>query len=66
MGSLTRKEIDQKALRIVSNIKRSETGLIETLQDVEKYRIFEDFGLTSLFADCENSNSQQRTLRYSC
>ncbi len=52
MNNFQRKEIDQKAVRIVSSIKCSEMELIQTLQQVESLRIFQDFGFTSLFAYC--------------
>ncbi len=52
MNNFQRKEIDQKAVRIVYSIKCSENELIEILQQVESLRIFEDFGLTSLFTYC--------------
>jgi hypothetical protein len=49
---MDRKEIDNKAVRLSNDIKRNELELIETLQWVERLRIYEDFGLTSLFAYC--------------
>jgi hypothetical protein len=51
-GVMDRKAIDDRAMKMASDIKRSETELIETLQLVERFRIFEDFQLTSLFSYC--------------
>jgi len=52
MHGLSRKQIDETAIRLVTDLKHQETELIETLQKVEKLRLFEDFGLTSLFSYC--------------
>ena len=40
-----RSEIDQKAVRIATDLKRNETELIDTLQSVEQYKVYEDFDL---------------------
>ena len=47
-----RKAIDDKAVRDAGDVKRSETNLIESLQLVDRYRVYEDFDLTSLFSYC--------------
>jgi hypothetical protein len=49
---MDRKTIDDKAVKAAHDIKHKELELIETLQWVEQFRIYEDFELTSLFAYC--------------
>src|SRR5580704_13153290 len=49
---MDRQIIDEKAVQLAKDIKRYETELIETLQLVDLYKIYEDFRLTSLFTYC--------------
>jgi hypothetical protein len=49
---MNRQEIDQRALETVKEIKLRESELIEILQKVERYKIYKDFALTSLFVYC--------------
>ena len=46
------KEIHERAVRVASDLKRSESELIGVLQEVEREKIYERFGKTSLFAYC--------------
>jgi HNH endonuclease len=49
---MDRKMVDDRAVHLAKDIKRYETELIETLQWVDHYKIYEDFELTSLFKYC--------------
>ncbi len=52
MKLYTRIEIHENAVRLVSELKNKETELIETLQLVDRLRIYEDHDFGSLYAYC--------------
>ncbi len=66
MTLYTRPEIDQKAIRLASEVQSKESELIETLQLVERLKIYEDYDLKSLYAYCTKRLrlSQDRACTY--
>src|ERR1700744_4026711 len=47
-----RQRLDQKAIRLVKELKTTETEIIETLPEMRRLRPYEDFHFPSLFAYC--------------